>query len=377
MVVQQMAELLNTITTEVIGEEAVVAEDLSNIVDLGASLFDNTSVDNYVRMLIDRIGKVVCVNRIYTMPYPDVMREAWEYGSVMQKIRAELPDAEDNPSWGLQRGDTPNQFEFNPPTVVQKFFNQKSSFEIQMSFTELQVKESFTSRTSMMSFISMIENAIQTSMTIKTTSVAQRAINHFIVSKINANNGIVNLLTMYNGSHPGQTTPLTAETCRFNADFLRYAAMTIAMYRKRLSYASVLFNVGDIPTFTPDEYLRFVLNDEFAKAINVYMTSDTYHDDLVSLDGFKTIPYWQGTGESYAFADTTKIIAQANGSEEATTASYVVGVMFDRDAIMVCNENYRVTSAYNARGEYINNFYKYDISIFNDLNENGIVFRLA
>ena len=107
------------------------------------------------------------------------------------------------------------------------------------------------------------------------------------------------------------------------------------------------------------------------------MTSDTYHDDLVSLDGFKTIPYWQGTGSSYAFADTTKIIAQASGSQEETTVPYVVGVMFDRDAIMLCNENYRVTSAYNARGEYINNFYKYDISIFNDLNENGIVFTVT
>jgi hypothetical protein len=43
---------------------------------------------------------------------------------------------------------------------------------------------------------------------------------------------------------------------------------------------------------------------------------------------------------------------------------------------MLCNENDRVTTAYNAKGEYTNNFYKFDISLFNDVNENGVVFVL-
>ena len=48
--------------------------------------------------------------------------------------------------------------------------------------------------------------------------------------------------------------------------------------------------------------------------------------------------------------------------------------MFDRDAVGVSNLDRRVTTNYNAKGEFYNNFFKMDCGAFNDLNENFIVF---
>lgn len=374
MQVTQVAGLLNDITKEYIGETAVVDEDLSNLVDIGSQLFDATSVDNYVRSLLDKVGKMIAVNRSYKAPYPNILREGWEYGAVMQKIRTTIPEAVNNPSWSLSHGSEPNPFEYNPPTVVQKFWTEKSSFEIPMSFAEIQVKSAFNSRNEMMSFISMIENSISTSLTIKRTSVVQRAINRFVAEKIHASSAVIPLITNY-VSDTGDST-VTAANAIYKPEFLRYAAMTMSMYRKRLNYVSLLFNVGDIPTFTPDEYLHFIVNDQFAKAIDVYLSSDTYHNELVKLSGYETVPFWQGSGTGYTFTDCTKI--EATIAENVTVSQgYIVGIMFDRDAIMVCNENYRTTTAYNARGEYYNNFYKSDFSSYNDLQENGIIFILS
>ena len=59
MKVTQIAEILNTINAEIIGESAVVKEDLTNIVDVGREVLGAVDIENYTRSLIDRIGRVV------------------------------------------------------------------------------------------------------------------------------------------------------------------------------------------------------------------------------------------------------------------------------------------------------------------------------
>ena len=156
MNVQQVYELLNQITGELTGHEDLETNDLSNVVDVGTAIFDATSVDNYVKSLVNKVGKVVAVNRPYKPPYPNIKREAWEYGSVLQKLRCAIPEAEANPSWNLVAGEGANQFLFTPPTVTQQFWNSKTTYDISMSFTEMQIKQSFNSRSELMAFIGMI-----------------------------------------------------------------------------------------------------------------------------------------------------------------------------------------------------------------------------
>lgn len=374
MNVQQTYELLNTITEEVTGQSEIVHEDLENVVDVGTAIFAATSVDNFVKSLVNKVGKVIAVSRPYKPPYPNIKREAWEYGSVLQKLRCAIPEAEANPSWALTSGEGANQFLFTPPTVTQQFWNSKTTYDISMSFTEMQVKESFNSKSELMAFIGMIENAIQTSKTIKEKALAERAINNFMGEKLHASNGIVHLVTDYNSAYSKE---LTSATAIYDPAFLRYASVQIMLYKDRLKDASNIFNMGTVPTFTPEEYLHVVMNAEFAKSVEAYMQADTYHNDLVALPFYDRVNFWQGTGnEKYSFEDTTTIALQSTSGGHNVTQAYIVCVMFDRDAIMLCNENDRVTTAYNAKQEFVNNFYKFDISLFNDVNENGIVFVL-
>lgn len=376
MQVNQAYELLNDVTEEVTGQSGLVNEDLSNVVDVGTQIFSTSSVDNYCKSLMNKVGKVTAVNRPYRPPYPNIKREAWEYGSVLQKLRCAIPEAEANPSWALTAGEAPDQFVFTPPTVTQQFWNSKQTYDITMSFADRQVKESFNSKSELMAFFGMVENAIQTSKTIKEKALAERAINNFMSIKLKEGNGVIQLVTRYNQDFEPDT-PLTAETAIINPSFLRYASAQISMFKERLRDASNIFNMGTLPTFTPPEYLHAVFNSEFVKCVEAYMQADTFHQELVALPGFETVNYWQGTGEhTYRFDETTTInIKNSNG--DTVSQSWIVGVMFDRDAIMLMNENDRVTTAYNAKGEYTNNFYKYDISLFNDVAENGIIFTLT
>lgn len=379
MKVTQLKEIVNSATSEVLGKTDVVNEDLTNLVDVGNEIFDTDNVDNYVKKLIDRIGQVIFVNRLYAGGVPSVLMDSWEYGSVVEKISADMPEADENDSWNLQNGQTYSQDTFYQPKVSAKFFNSKVTFDVKLSFTTQQVKESFSNVNELNGFISMLETGVKNSMTVKLDGLIMRTINNMTGQILNSANGLqkVNLLTEYN-TVSGQT--LTANKALMDKEFLKFASLTIKKYQARITKMSTLFNAGGKSRFTTTDNLHTVLLSDFADSAEVYLMSDTYHNDTVSLPNHETVPYWQGSGKSYAFNDISKIdvkIDTGNKTPKAVTQTGILGVMFDTNALGVSNLNQRTTTSYNARAEFYTNYYKMDAGYFNDLNENFVVFYIA
>lgn len=376
MKVEQVYSILNSITKELVGDSAVVAEDLSNVVDIGTAIFKTADVENYVRTLMDRIGKVIFVNNPYTGSVPSVLMDGWEYGSVTQKIQAEMPEAIENASWELKDGETYDPNVFHKPSVSNKFFNSKVTFEVDMSFTERQVKSAFTSASDLNAFFSMIETAIQNSMTIKIDSLVMRTINNMTALTLKDASPLraINLLAGYNQQTGGE---LTADKSIVTPEFIRYASMQMALQKDRMTKMSKLFNIGGKDRFTPDAKLHTVMLADFKEASGVYLQSDTFHDNYVALPNAESVPYWQGSGTDYAWNSISSINVKAAGQEEAVSQSGILCVMFDRDALGVCNSDRRVTTNYNAKGEFYNNFYKFEAQYFNDTDENFVVFYVA
>lgn len=389
MEVKQIYTLMNDVSQEVLGKTDLVHEDLTGLVDLGNEVFNQKAIDNYVKSLVNHIGKVVFVNRPYSGKVPSVLMDAWEFGSVMEKISADIPQAVENDSWNLTDGTEYKQDVFHKPTVTAKFFNSKVTFEVPVSITERQVKESFSSAAQLNGFLSMIYNAVDKSMTIKTDALIMRTINNMIAETLDADNAAfggstvnyssastvrcVNLLKLYNAA---KGTKLTAATAILDPEFIRFAAYQMGLYADRLGSISTLFNVGGKERFTPKDALHTVLLSDFAKAAQAYLYADTYHNEQVLLPKAETVPSWQATGKDYAFANVSKIdVKSASGA--SISIGGVLGVMFDRDALGVTNSDKRVTTNYNAKAEFFNNYYKFDAAYFNDTNENFVVFFIA
>ena len=380
---------MNSVSKEVLGKTDLIQEDLTGIVDMGTEVFNQNAIDNYVKSLVNHIGKVVFVNRPYSGKVPSVLMDAWEFGSVMEKISADIPQAEENESWKLTDGTEYKQDIFHKPTVTAKFFNSKVTFEVPVSITERQVKESFSSAAQLNGFLSMIYNAVDKSMTIKTDALIMRTINNMIAETLDADKTAfggstvnyssastvrcVNLLKLYNTAKGAK---LTAATAILDPEFIRFAAYQMGLYADRLGSISTLFNVGGKERFTPKDALHTVLLSDFAKAAQAYLYADTYHNEQVLLPKAETVPSWQATGKDYAFANVSKIdVKSASGA--TISIGGVLGVMFDRDALGVTNSDKRVTTNYNAKAEFFNNYYKFDAAYFNDTNENFVVFFIA
>lgn len=392
MDVKQVHTIVNGMTQELLGAEAVVNEDLSNVVDMGSQIFSNTSYDNFVRTLIDHIGRVMFVDRAYEGSTLALKRDGWEYGAVMEKItETELPEAVENETWSLTDGASYDPNVFKKPKVAAKFYNKRTTFEVDRSIADIQARSAFSSPTQLNAFVSMLFNGIDKSINLKLEALSERVINNMIAQTFNAefpsvNNGnyagmsgvkCVNLLYVYNQTF---SKSLTAALCMYDMDFLKFAAMTIKRYTIRMRKMSNLFNIGGLPRFTPTDLQHVILHGDFSTAAEMYLQSDTFHDELVRMPKYIDVPFWQGSGTDYGFSSTGAVnatIALENGTTKAISASGILGVIFDHEACGICCEERKIDTNYNPKANFTNYFYKQFANYYGDSNENFVVFYVA
>ena len=381
MEITQIADIVNQTTAEVTGTEALSNVDLNQVVETGAEVLDNDKlIDNYVKTLIDHIGKVVFVNRPYTGSTPSVMMDSWEYGAILEKIQYEgLPEAEENDSWELENGRSYDPNVFYKPEVSAKFYSERRTFDIPMSFAQRQVKTAFSNAAQLQAFFAMIETAISNGMTVKMDSLVQLTLANAIATVYG--NRVSNPVQYYDlvGRYRTATgdNTVTPENAMVKPEFTRWASMEMRRVLARLKKLSTLFNAGGKYRHTPSDRLHLILHSDFTAAAEAYLYSDTYHNEFVKLPKAEEVAFWQGSGTGFGWSDTSKVIVTPRGSQESITVNNVVGIAFDRDALGVTNLDRRVTTNWNPRAEFTNNWYKFDAGYFNDFNENVVVFTLG
>lgn len=386
MKITQVYNIVNEATKMTLGETAVVNQDLSNVVEIGKEiLLDNERTTKWLGNINDKIGKMIFVDRVYAGRAPSVLMDAWEFGSIVEKVREELPQASVNESWELENGVSYDPNIFYGSKFHAKLFNKRVTFEVDRSLPEVQIQQAFSNASQMAAFISMRYTVVENALTVALDELIMSTINNFTAEVIHANYGdegldtkttaqAINLLYLYKQKHPEST--LTAASCIEDPDFIRFAIYTINKTRYRLEGMSKVYNISHTEKFTPAEKLHYVALADFTEAATAFLQSDTYHKELVALPNYDKVAYWQGSGMGYEFSEISKIDVKT-ATNNIVTATGIIGVMFDRDALGVSNLYRRTKTEYVAKAEFFNNFHKVDAGYFNDLDENFVVFFVA
>ncbi len=400
MKVEQIYTIVNSLVEQATGEQtATVAVDGKTLVDAGKKILDSGDTNAILGQMVDLVGKMVFVDRKYSGRAPSVLMESWEYGSVVEKFRGELSEARVNDTWELTDGTSYDTNIFTKPKITVKVFNGLKTFEVPLSILDKQLKSSFNSASQLNQLLSMIYNEVEKTFTLAYDELIMTTINTMTARTVaNACGGqiptkdvlgaqttasCVNLLKLYNDNFG---TEVKAAEAIKTPDFNKFASSVLLQYVDRLATASTLFNVGKTVKFTPVDKLHFVMLSEFKRDFDAYLQSDVFHDNYTELPKAETVAYWQGSGERFAFNETSRIhiltesVAQAEGAGAGVVDVNIDGilaVMFDHDALGVQNSERRTTTNYNARGEFTNLYYKTEANYFNDLDENFVVFYVA
>ena len=372
---KQIAEYLNKHVPQYLGKDALVAEDLSNIVDIGQKLQD---IDGALVGLQDNlaltIGLSIYVDRPYKSDTPNIFRTNVEYGQIIRKTRTKLPQASNNNSWKLVNGASYDDNQFIEDEIATKIFAEKSGYEVRKSVLDIQIKGAFDSPSEMSRYISMLFTAVYNSLEVQRDSLVMATINNFVGEVRNVNKATQNikLVTEYNTL---KGTSLTADKAIVDADFLKYATGRIKHYQKAMTKFNTLFSATGAENHTPKEMQHLVLLDEFEENASTYLSSSTFHDEFVKLPYHETVPFWQGTGNALDEERDIKIAKTASGATNITIQN-VIGVLFDHDALGVWEEDPRTKTHYVNSAEFTNYWFKQDVRYFNDLDEAFILFTL-
>ena len=375
--VKQIYSILNDVAKQSLGTQAIAVVDTQSFISLGDKVLkSDTDTENFLSKLTDRIAKTVYSVRNYSGINKNLMREPFDYGVIVQKIHVEMPEAKENNAWKIgESGYTPTYAPVIKPTVSQKLFNKLSTWEIDVTIPDFMLKTAFLNESSMATFIDAIFTAMNNAMVMCADNNANLIRANFIGNKIHSAKPTqsINLLAQYNTL---TNANLTVASCLHDVDFLKWATMQISLWTKRMRVMSKLFNEDNNSKFTSEKYLVLDVLQDFASSTATFLQSDTYHKELVALPMYNEVPYWQGSGETFAFADTSKISVKIDGTTEVTQGG-IIAVGYDYNAIGTTINEPRSTTDRNNKDEYTNYYNKATIGCFNDLGENGIVFYIA
>lgn len=383
MRVEQVASIVNEALTQVMGEHAVLEQDLSNVVEVGKAMLDVTSLDNFVAALPDVVGKFYFTSVRYPGMGVGLMKDAWEYGAAMARIKAEMPVAVANEVWELEDGQSYDPNVFHKPTVNAKYWQERNAFDVEISIAKDQAKSCFNSAEQLNALVSAIFIEVENTITIALdnlellvldTLIAYTIVDEFASGVYGSSTGIraIDLFYQYSTDIDSSTT-LTAATCWNDENFLEYAAEQMGNMPAKLAHPSVLFNLAGKQRYTPTDRLNVIILDQIEKKFDVYLKSSRFHDNLVALPGHRTLPYWQGTGTDYSL-DACSSINIKHGSGVDVAVKGVMAVMFDDRAAMVSNTQRDTDTNYNGKARFMNFFYHVFNGLLIDTEWNCVVF---
>lgn len=372
-------------------------DDLSNVVDVGRNIQSTTQygsamLNQALKTIIDKVGETIYQNPEITSGGFDIYATDAEYGSILEKIRVEAPDFEENEAWNFEEngGSThEDMFGYHGVDAAAKYFNSTTTFRTEpYTITEKQWRSAFQSRNAMLRFIGAIEQRVLSKRRLAINLLSHKAVTALIAEKLKDGNNVIDLLAEY-VSETGDNT-VTATNWRFKKDFLLFANTYMRTVSDIMVEPTALYNNAEYVSQTTEADRQFYLLSDFARAIESYVYRSSYNEEYVKLTGYKTIAYWQGVGKdrnraNYLTRSTVNAIPPSEGKkpeigEDTRTVvrqSNIVGFIWGKRATMINAQALESGVEYNNFDKWYNTVHMFEAGYFVDADENAVVFVIG
>lgn len=368
-IINDVYAVVNDIAQQATGRKDIAVTNTASFVDLGNNILNSAdATEGFLNALTVRIARTYFTFRPYTSSLIDLVMSTFEWGAVVQKIDAEVPDFVQDETYELEDGKSVDMYVVRKPTASQKLFIKRATYSNFMTIQRKWLQDAFLSEGDFARFVNMITGKMRTKLEFALENLARLTIANFIANAGESQKR--HLVSEYNAA-TGST--LNATTAGFDKDFLAFAVGEMELGSKRMRTLSTSYNKEGVERHTPQGEQKFLVYDGFQTRLQTTLQYQAFHDELVRLREFIEVPYWQ------AESNRTSISVTVEGEEgsETVTQNNIIGFIFDRYALGTFRkEEETLTTPLNARGRYYNIFHHAEQLWFNDLSENGLVFLL-
>lgn len=387
--------IVNAAYKQAVGSAAVDTLTLDDFADGGVAYASLTvGRDKFVKSLIDQTVNFYSdysYKNNYNDPY---YVESRRYANIVQMLSAQAPEVQESHAWknlapttsqGVTTKVSIGTYEVNPPIVDSVYYTKTNSWELPLAITEEQLEDAFRSGEDLRGFVDWIFVVVENALIQHREDMNAANRNAFIADKIlyAGSQGatglhVVNLLTAYNAQRGKQIATVAAFMA--DPDAMRFASAQMLLYTKYMKKQSALFNTRGLTKFVPEGRLVTEVNSAFESALFETAYSDTYHDEIIRLSDYYSVPWWQGSGvrgqntEPTAFDQVTSIDVSVQAGD--VKKSGIVALMADKYAIMHTIRNERVASQYFSMENVTLYAYQNRDSFIENLGQNAIVFTV-
>lgn len=380
----QVATVINSAVAMSTGAETIANMTLKEIIDTGNDATVISTKENFTKALCNVIIKNWFTDSAYRSEYSDPwLVDSEQFGGIVQNISIDYPSAQPSHAWNdFENGVSKvGQYDVYIPVINTQLYGKSVSWEIPVTVTGEQWDTAFKSESDLATFTNYIFMCVDNAIIMHLESLDFANRNNFMAEKISyaktpETKGIhvINLVQLYHDNVDSAVTTtnkfLNDENC------LRFACTKIAEISDYFTKMSTLFNTAGKNRFTPKSRQVLQLLSYFDKQIVNIARANTFHEELIKIPNFETVPYWQGSGEKYEFADTSKIIITDANTSEPVTQSGIVAFLADKWAIMHTIKSRRTAVKVYEPENLTTYFNQFRDMYMNDLTMNAVVFTV-
>lgn len=383
--INQVYQIINQVQKQAWGTVPVELTNATTLIALGDYLRNDATPDSrdiFTGKLSEVIGKTILVSRPFTANSLGISRDEMEWGGVVRKVRVKPKLVEHNTEYDLNNTSDFNPFDIVTPEVDQKLFSKFGTFESLVTVTDEQLFTAFTSEGELLAFYELIYKTLEDSMKRGMLSYDRMALVNFMAEKFKLQTlqgnktHTVNLLAQYKTETGDNNITAAQALAGTHKEFNRFLASTMLMYKGWMAEDTDVFNASEGYTSqTTENYLNFYILRNISSRLPAYLYSSEYHDEMVKINNYTEVNFWQGIGDVNGFNVNSTSKIHVNTASDATEIEQagIIAVMIDKDAVATYYKRDKAES-WRVPTKGTNHYKATTQMMANDMWENGIVF---
>lgn len=384
------------------GGGALAATDTSSMITV-AQAAQIYGQDTLLNALSLQIGRTLIAIRPYEADDFGVEVDNMTYGQISRKISYYANDFEAEQSWNtatsgagytLKDGESVDHYKIKKQYPLEMQFGGNKILQKHITRWLYQLDVAFRSNEDLARFIAGLAVENQNEIAMMKESRNRAILLNYIGGLYNVGTARskVNLTKEYNTKYGTSYTSEQLRTTHLK-EFLAFLVSHIQYDSDMMAKNTELFhltpaknddlgNALHLYRHTPKSEQRLCLLSPLLYDAEANVLSQVFHDGYLKLENYRRIAYWQSaeSGKEGNINVTPNQLKVSDGTTvkgAAVTKPYIVGIMYDRPALM---STYRldrtITTPDNAGGGYVNTFYHWANDFTNDFTENAILYYM-